>query len=668
MIGRGARERVARARARAASRHGWLVACAVGAGVAAASAAALDRVAPVSADAPHRASAVECRSCHGDGDRGAPPDSLCTSCHGAQAHRPRAAHGAASRAGELACRSCHVVHGGRGLSLAPSGAATYWDGASIADGGAHRALGLAAHVPLVALSRCSPCHDPSRGDDPVARCVAPGVDQSVCFDEHVAARGQSDALPAPTRARERARAVAHQVARELTVSAPPPSAPTPPRANLAGALVPAALGAAAWIWRRRRRASKPAGQPAGSPPPRGRRLPVVRASTCLGCSACVDACPVDVLAVVAYRAEVVRPEACCGLALCLDACPNGSLSLTEGASADDIPPVGANFESTLVPGVFLAGEITGVPLIKNAINQGARAMEEAHRSLACGGPEGLIDVLVVGAGPAGLSAALRGRELGLRVVVLEQSSLAATVLSFPRGKIVHDPPLALPLEGSLWLAEGTREELLAAWRRLARLHRLDIREHERVDGLEARDRSFLVRTSRGQLEARRVLVATGRRGTPRESGIEVAADAVSRVAHALTDAAAYRGEHVLIVGLGDSAMEAAIALERQPGTRVTLVHRGSGFDRGQARNRQQVRALVAGGRIDLRTRTRVRSVERAKATLESLDSGEISELAVDRVLTLLGGGSPADLLRALGLLGNVGPLVGDAEIDRARGA
>lgn len=379
-------------------------------------------------------------------------------------------------------------------------------------------------------------------------------------------------------------------------------------------------------------------------------------------------CPVDVFEVVAYRAEVVRPSECCGVLLCLDACPNGSLSLDEGAAPDDLPPLRSSFESALVPGVYLAGEVTGVPLIKNAINQGASAMEAAHRSLDGDVSDVDIDVLVVGAGPAGLSAALRGRALGRRVVVLEQSSLAATVLSFPRGKIVHDPPLTLPLEGDLWLEEGTREELVSAWQRMARVHRLEIREHERLIALEGAQDAFVARTARGEVRARRVIIAVGRRGSPKESGISVAPDAVGRVAHSLTDAAAYRGEHVLIVGLGDSAMEAAIALARQAGTRVTLVHRGAGFDRGQRRNQEQVRALVAAGAVALHTRTVVRQVETGGVTVESLESGHVRRVAVDRVLTLFGGVTPAELLRATGLLAATNEAALEPQIEHSRGA
>src|SRR6185503_6791103 len=163
------------------------------------------------------------------------------------------------------------------------------------------------------------------------------------------------------------------------------------------------------------------------------RLPQIDVNTCLGCYACVDACPYDVLAVERYVAVVARPEACCGLTLCQQVCPNGSLVVTDGEPIGDRPHLGDDLQAVDAPGVYLAGDITGLPLIKNAILQGARVVESIHAAMPRHGAE--LDLVVVGAGPAGISAALKAKELGLRCEVIEQGGVAQSIKSFPRGKL-----------------------------------------------------------------------------------------------------------------------------------------------------------------------------------------------------------------------------------------
>jgi thioredoxin reductase len=372
-------------------------------------------------------------------------------------------------------------------------------------------------------------------------------------------------------------------------------------------------------------------------------------------------------------AVVARPDECCGVASCEEACPNGSLRLAaEGELMPDRPRVDGHLESVDRRGVFLAGDLTGVPLIRNAIAQGTRAVERVAAlsrddARAAAGPERVAalsrddaraaagleraDLVVVGAGPAGLAAALRAKELGLRAVVLEQSTVAATLRAFPRGKIVHDPPIDLPLEGGLWLRECTKEEIVAQWARIVRAHRLDVREQHKVTAIAGVVGDLVVTCETPQgtraLPARRVLLAIGRRGTPRPLDAEIAPAAATRVVYALSDARALAGRRVLVVGLGDSAMEAIIALARQPGTTLTVSYRGHDFTRGRARNIDEVRRLAASGRVRLMLASTIERVDEQGAVLRARAGTE--RIAADIVLALLGGEPARALLQAAGI-------------------
>jgi thioredoxin reductase len=626
----------------------------------------------------------------------------CKACHGASKHASaRAGHRALAAKGELRCATCHPAHaGGQGVTFGEGGSFLRWGAGPGSE--APSPPGLRAGpvkpkttVPFVALAACARCHDPSRASDPIAECVSPavrarlaadaapaGVDlaraPSLCFDEH---RTTAEATATD-------RFVAWDAARDVASStawvAPSPRS-DPPWLPLGGALAGAsALGLVATALERRKRSPPRAHGARGAQPPipsATRRLPVIDTSTCLGCYACVDACPFDVLAIEKYVAVVARPEECCGVVLCEQVCPNGSLGIDEGEAVLDLPAVDEHLESKDVPGLFLAGDLTGLPLIKNAINQGVRAVDRvaatlprALRGRAAGAalasaspraPAGAFDVVVIGAGPAGLSAALRAKEKGLSCVVLEQATVAASVKSFPRDKIVYDPPLDLPVEGALWLKEATKEELLQNWTRIVRARELDVREGRRVTAIARAGEGFTVTAARGDAArpdasapddaetfvASRVVVAIGRRGTPRTIDMAVEPGAEHRVAYALADARSFAGKRVVVVGLGDAAMEAAIALARQPETSVTVSYRGSGFRRGKARNVAELQQLVGKGRVKLLLETVPVAVTRSAVTLAGTTPGKGRRtVQADAVLVLVGGLPSWDLLTRAGLV------------------
>jgi thioredoxin reductase/NAD-dependent dihydropyrimidine dehydrogenase PreA subunit len=651
---------------------------------------------------PHARAGVTCAACHGARADGPATGQGCIDCHGAHAST-RPAHRALASAGALGCPSCHVGHGAdegaEGITFVAVGEGDAEDStptptptSSLAyaihwRGDGETRVGVAgpagATVALVPLGVCARCHDRSRGGDPVQACVgsggAAGID--VCFDEHQRAAEPMGSRGACARQHGPARYVAWEAARKVLTEG---KAPTATRASAPWLWVGSGVGAGGLVFglmasrRGRPRSSVRVSRALPLVPVRV-RLPVIDAARCLGCHACVDACPFDVLSVDRHVAVVARPDECCGVATCEQACPNGSLRLAdEGAPLTHRPRVDAHLESLDRRGIFLAGDLTGVPLIRNAIAQGTRVVERVaaqvrddrrrtrphpeerdpapgSRTRAHASPDGAsecVDLAVVGAGPAGLAAALRAKELGLRCVVLEQSTVAATLRAFPRGKIVHDPPIDLPLEGGLWLRESTKEELVAQWTRIVRAHRLEVREQHKVTGVtgDVGDHVVTSETPEGprSLRAGRVLLAIGRRGTPRPLDAAIAPAAATRVVHALSDARALAGRRVLVVGLGDAAMEAVVALARQPGTTITVSYRGAGFTRGRARNIEEVRRLAANGRVRLVFASSVERVDDGWAVL--CDSGQGPEkLAVDVVLALLGGEPARGLLLRAGI-------------------
>ncbi|WP_437878971.1 NAD(P)-binding domain-containing protein [Sorangium sp. So ce513] len=556
-------------------------------------------------------------------------------------------------------------------------------------------------VAIVAAGSCAPCHDLGAPRDPIARCLvaaqAPLGDARpiACFDEHRPALPDDAASASSGRPggeggvcsgqHTEDRALAWEAARDAAAALPvvtgaagAPRGSALPRGRallwIGAGLAAAGLafaGARLGHARRARRPPRDAAPAEAMVRPAARvRLPRIDTTTCLGCYACVDACPYDVLAVERYVAVVARPEACCGLTLCEQRCPNGSLTIEDGAPIADRPRLDDDLESLDVPGLYLAGDITGLPLIKNAIHQGAHAAARVAEDLRRAGPGGAggqeLDLIIVGAGPAGISAALRARELGLSFEVIEQGSVAQSIQSFPRGKLVFDQPLDLPVAGKLWLKESTKEELLSHWLRIVRKERLPILQDTRMVSVErapgAGDRAaaagFVVVTEpreggpRAERRARRVLLALGQRGSPRRLPFELSAEVEGRVYYHLADARSLAGSRVLIVGLGDVAMEAAIALARQPATEVTVVYRGGGFRRGKTRNIEEVRRLAAASRLSLRFETDVTALAvdpggALEATLSS-PSGTRAH-PCDAVLVLIGSIPPWSALRAAGV-------------------
>lgn len=372
--------------------------------------------------------------------------------------------------------------------------------------------------------------------------------------------------------------------------------------------------------------------------------PLIDTSRCIGSGSCVRACPEEALGIVAGKAVLKNGSACIGHGACLSACPVEGITLVFGSERRgiDIPHVSPEFE-TNVPGIFIAGELGGMGLIRKAAEQGRQAME-ALRKRADGSHD--LDVLIVGCGPAGLSAGLAALQHKLRYRIIEQEeSLGGAVFHYPRNKIAMTAPVQLALVGKVRFDAVSKEQLLDFWQDVVRRTGLTVSFRERLTGIERRGTGFVVQTDRGSFSTRSVLLAMGRRGTPRK--LHVPGEESSKVVYRLVDAEQYRGRHVLVVGGGDSALEAAIALAGLPETGVTLSYRGAAFSRVKANNRERLDALAQAGRLKVLMGSTVESIEQRAVTIAH--DGRALTLPNDAVIICAGGELPTPLLRQVGI-------------------
>jgi thioredoxin reductase len=372
--------------------------------------------------------------------------------------------------------------------------------------------------------------------------------------------------------------------------------------------------------------------------------PLIDESICAGCGTCVAACPErDVLGLIDGKSLLITPSNCIGHGACKDACPVGGITLVLGTETRgvEIPVLTTDFQ-TNVPGIFVAGELGGMGLIRNAIEQGRQAIDSVCALDGIG--EGKqLDVVIVGAGPAGFSASLAAMERGLRAVTLEQETLGGTVAHYPRGKIVMTAPVHLPLYGRMKLRETTKEALLGLWRDVERRTGVRIRYGERVEGIERAAAGLVVRSSSAVYRARAVVLAIGRRGTPRKLGVP--GEEHEKVVFRLIDPEQYRNRKVLVVGGGDSALEAATGVAEQPGTSVAISYRGKAFSRAKTKNRRRLEA--ADGRIRLLLGSTVREITPSHVHIESGD--ELIALENDALIVCTGGILPTRFLEAVGV-------------------
>jgi thioredoxin reductase (NADPH) len=371
---------------------------------------------------------------------------------------------------------------------------------------------------------------------------------------------------------------------------------------------------------------------------------------CIGCTNCVAACPEQgshqVLGMIRKKANLVGPTNCIGHGACKAVCPVNAITLVFGTAQRgvDIPLVNPDFQ-TNVPGIFIAGELGGMGLIRNAIEQGRQAMESIAK-LVKKPHKNKLDVVIVGAGPAGFTSALAALKSELRYATIEQEELGGTVAHFPRHKLVMTQPATLPIVGKVKFTEVRKEALIAFWGEIAKQTKVDISYNERVDSIvPAPNGGFTVTTSKNTYDTRAVLLSIGRRGTPRKLGVP--GEEMDKVVYRVIDPAQYSNQHVLVVGGGDSALEAATSIAAEDGTTVALSYRSAAFSRAKPKNRQLVEEMEAKGRLRVLFSSNVKLIR--DGVVEIAVGDKVESIANDAVIVSAGGILPSAFLKTVGI-------------------
>jgi len=373
--------------------------------------------------------------------------------------------------------------------------------------------------------------------------------------------------------------------------------------------------------------------------------PEIDPKLCLGSGSCIKACPEGAIGMIKGKAVLVNPTVCIGHGACAAACPHNAITLVFGTERRgmDIPQVDPHFE-TNVPGIFIAGELGGMGLIRKAASQGSQAMDSIAKLKGSDNP---YDVVIIGSGPAGLTGTLGAIEHKLRYVTIEQeTTLGGAIFHYPRNKITMTAPVKLPVVGELRFREVSKERLLEFWHDIIRKTGMKLNFNERMETITRTGKGFIVRTTKGTYETRAVLLAIGRRGTPRRLGVP--GEDLPKVVYRLIDPEQYRNQHVVVVGGGDSALEAAIAIAEQPGTTVTLSYRSEAFGRGKPKNRDRLKEMADQGRIDVRLKSNVKLIGENKLVLEQ--EGKTIEIPNDAVIVCAGGILPTPFLKEIGVM------------------
>src|SRR5215471_493099 len=446
--------------------------------------------------------------------------------------------------------------------------------------------------------------------------------------------------------------------------------------------------------------------------------PVINAELCIGCHACVEACPHDVLAIVDGIASPVALDQCMEDTACQVECPTNPKACVVVNTKKKIPPRKVPVRNqrfmTNVDGIYLIGDVSGVPLIKNAVNEGAQVLdcilEEVNRERKANGAD--YDVAIIGMGPAGLSAAVLAKQRGLKVLALEQDTVASTIQNYPAGKYVFFKPDTVVGKGGIPIpgAGEIKEDILRAWEQKIKASELNIHEQESCVDIKRGENVFVVLTEKGKsrqaasYSADIVVLAIGNRGAPMKLGVPgedlklslppdprasthcmscggarkegqrfctrcgVEFDEMNlsrrlddKVKYKLQDPDDYSGKKCIVVGAGNSAIEAAVDLcgmKRDEKGRisfvrdneVTLVVRSDFKGDLKLGNKMNVYDCMDAGRIKVYFRTGIKEISEIQVVLQDIGSKEEkARIPNDYVFALIGAEKPIRFLQSLGI-------------------
>jgi thioredoxin reductase/NAD-dependent dihydropyrimidine dehydrogenase PreA subunit len=413
----------------------------------------------------------------------------------------------------------------------------------------------------------------------------------------------------------------------------------------------AAIPYAAWsIWDRRRQ--KRAAQRHSLAEALGDEIvpvtlhPEIDLDRCIGSGSCVRACPEqDILAITDGRARLINPLSCVGHSACLQACPVGAITLVYGTATRgvELPRLSETFE-TSQPGIYVVGELSGMGLIRNAVEQGRQAAVAIHRSSRRGGD---VDALVVGAGPAGTAAALGLEAHGLRTLVVDQAAWGGTIVHYPRAKVVMTGSFELPGYGTVRKKTMSKEDLVELWRDIRARTHLHIEEGVRVEGITREGNVWRVQGVNGwSRSAANIVLALGRRGAPNQLGVP--GEELAHVAYRILEPDVYSGKRVLVVGGGNAAADCAIALAEHGGcASVALSYRRGELPRLRGSVRTRLERLFRDGGVVPHLATEVTEIRRDRVRLRGV-AGTL-DLPTDAVIIQIGGRQPSELLRTIGI-------------------
>jgi len=380
--------------------------------------------------------------------------------------------------------------------------------------------------------------------------------------------------------------------------------------------------------------------------------PHIDTTYCIGCQTCTTVCPEgDVLAMLGGKAVIVNGYKCIGHSLCAEACPVGAITMVMASPSmsADMPRLTPEYE-TNIENLFIAGELGGLALIKNAVNQGRDCIDTIVNRMknraTNGNHSDVYDVLIVGAGPAGISASLRAIESKLNYITIERDEVGGTVAKYPRQKLVMTSPLEFPMYGKFKKTELSKENLLAFWDMILSRADFNVCTSAKVEDIKkGEDGIFAVTTTINSYRAHAVVLALGRAGEPRKLGVK--GEELPKVMYRLIEADHYVNKNILVVGGGDSAIEAAMGLANQSGNKVTLSYRQERFSRIKERNTKRIEDCIRSGKVKVLFKSS--PVEFAQDTVILIVDGSVQEIPNDFVWVFAGGTPPNDFLRKIGV-------------------